>query len=840
MPVQLEVTQAAERGDAASQCKLAIKLARDGNEADAVRWATAAAAQGNLDALCFLADAHWAGLLGLQRNESTAVECWQRALGMARKAPAPVAVAADSSAAPCSHECCSDRMVSPAAPADGPALRVAIIGAGPSGLACLKECVARGFDVTVFELGPSVGGVFASAYEGARLTSSSAITTFGDFPDGSEAAPVFRTATEYSDYLGRYVDAFGLRPHIMLNTRVRSAKREVDGKWALQVAREDVGGKITSFAFDALGVCAGLHQKPVWPLWASEQQQHPRTTFVHSSSFGSASALAGKRVLIVGLGESGSDISLLVAEHAAAVAISTRGGPGAVVPRWADPLDETEPADLATNRRPSTDAWGPAEFAWLASSLRECRPGGQREAQLAQCFLGGGRRSFTALERDAIETNARHGNLPYDRFGTKNLSFLRAIREYGAVLHADVKQVLPDGTVEFQDGARFVDCDVVVLCTGFAASFPFFESDMPQLAQREADARGRFKHIFCPDQGHTLAFVGYARPAFGAVPPMSELGARYWAQLLAGERSLPDNLAEEIQRDREAETRLFRRDAQRLSSLVQYHSYMDSLGRLIGCMPNLRLLRRNHPGVYRRATESALCAAQYRLHGPGACEAAWQILSRLALPQHRRQPRCAALAKKRAMAASSVSPALCSGLWTDEEPPSSSSPSAPPLPSGALVVPTVCSDASDDDLVAAIQGVAGAGLLRLRDVSGAAAALASAQALFDSLGGILPASLDDGVSCKGAWLPADDCARRRVPAGDLKFLLDLESAALGSTQSAADLFPTLGGVARPALDFFDAMHRRFLPIVHEALARATGSAQVREEADSTVRLPGSS
>ena len=914
-----------------AQLVASMGLTQAGEDGEALRWATSESAQGNYDALCLLGDAHWAGELGLAVDESAAIECWQRVLGNVARRPAPSLgsdgpMSSGDATAACAHECCAHRTSAPpppagsAAPAAAPSLtattdpadsaappppaasatplplRVAIIGAGPSGLVCLKECLARGFNATAFEVGPCLGGVFASAYEGALLTSSSAITAFGDFPMNDATAPVFYTAAEYAAYLDQFSDAFGLRAHIRLNCRVRTVRREADGRWALQVSREGGGGgKIESTSFDAIAVCAGLHQHPVWPIWANKGGEvHPRTRFVHSSELGSACEFAGQRVCVVGLGESGSDISLLVAQHAAAVIISTRNGPGAVVPRFIDPPANTEPADLSTNRRPACDAWGPAEHAWLARSLRECAPGGKREAQLANCFLGGGRRAFTPLERDALALNARHGSLPYNRFGTKNLSFLKAVREHGVTLrHADVREVLDDGTVLFDDGSSFAGCDVVVLCTGYSSSFPFFEAHMPTLAQREADARGRFKHIFCPDLGPTLAFIGYARPAFGAVPPLSELGARYWVQLLARERDLPANLEGEIARDRKAEERLFRRDAMRLSSLVQFQAYLDGLARLIGCMPNLRLLRRHHPAVHRRVVESACCAAQFRLHGPGACEAAWLTLGRMVLPRHKRQPRCAAAAKRRAMAAfdadaTSSSDAPRSLLWADdaavavkgreeaadaaggivaaadEEPsqqetrieqapangaeagrePGSACAREDTAPAkagdevargGALLVPSVRGDASDDALVAAIEEAARtSGLLRLRMVPGATDALEATALLFDTLGGLLPTSLDDGVSCKGAWLPADGSGSASRPKGDLKLVLDLESTELASAQRAASLFPTLSGAALPALDALDAARRRYIPLVHAALARVIPDASIRDEAEATV------
>ena len=529
-------------------------------------------------------------------------------------------------------------------------MRVCIIGGGPSGLVTLKELRERSIDAVVYEARSAIGGCFLSAWEGAQLTSSSVLTAFGSFSDGQEAAPRFWTADEYCAYLRAFAERYDLGKSIRLNARVQSVRRAADG-W-LMVACAPAGGDGTAppaeEAFDAIAVCSGTHTEPSLPAWArggAAGLSEFGGRILHSSEFEHAADFAGRRVLVVGLGESGSDVALLVARTGAStrVGISSRRGPGAVVSRFTDAA-ESEPADLRTSRAlHGPAAWRREDYRWFWHSVLASESGGERERELLRAAFGPQREHepFSGYERDAMRFNLAGANHPFDRFGTKNDSFLRAMRDHRATLHPDVQRLRRGGVV-FCDGSEF-ECDTIICCTGYRAAFPFFEQHMAELAVRACDARARFKHMIAPEVGPSVAFIGFARPAFGAIPPMSEMSARYWAMLLAGELRLPERgrLEELIARERGAEERQFSRDAKRIDTLTHYHTFMDGLAALIGCRPRLTQLRRERRGVWERAVHSALCGAQYRLFGPGAIEDAWRTMERMPLPRFAQQPHSA-------------------------------------------------------------------------------------------------------------------------------------------------------------------------------------------------------
>ena len=223
--------------------------------------------------------------------------------------------------------------------------------------------------------------------------------------------------------------------------------------------------------------------------------------------------------------------------------------------------------------------------------------------------------------------NETHNAHAYDRFGTKNVSFIEAIHSHNATIIPEIKSTsdLPPNT------------DEVILCTGYITAFPFLEPALTPHLHRER----AYAHTFNLDIGPTLAFIGFARPAFGAVPPISELSARYWALLLTGE--LPFNIEEaRISQISDAtySSRLFPRDANRLQSLVQYQRVMDTLASLIGCSPPHALLKDQYSNIHERVIRSSFCSAQFRLTGPGAdFNAAAKILRSLPIPKYGRASR---------------------------------------------------------------------------------------------------------------------------------------------------------------------------------------------------------
>jgi len=209
--------------------------------------------------------------------------------------------------------------------------RVAVIGAGPTGLMALKNLKEDGFEVTAYDARPYVGGLWKystdaslSAAQGTVFNSSiyrSAISDF-PFPEGTDDFP---TSVQMHQYLESYCDHFGLRKHLSLNTRVNGIRR--DGKeWAVDVETlSESGTKTTrSDRFDKVLVATGSFTKSKYPT--IEGIDLFNGAKMHSINFHNESQFDGKKILLVGLHATSQDVTATLHGHASKVYIAHRTG----------------------------------------------------------------------------------------------------------------------------------------------------------------------------------------------------------------------------------------------------------------------------------------------------------------------------------------------------------------------------------------------------------------------------------------------------------------------------------------------------------------------------------
>jgi dimethylaniline monooxygenase (N-oxide forming) len=400
------------------------------------------------------------------------------------------------------HSGSSDAAVSTAERSSSGGLpRTCIIGAGSSGIAAAKALLDRGIPFDCFEKSDQVGGnwVFgnrngmSAAYRDLFINVSRERMAYADFPMPS-SYPDFPHHTHIKEYFDNYVDHFGLREQITFETGVEHARRRDDGVWEIQL---DTG---ETRSYDALIVANGHHWDPRWPEPAFPGADTFEGAQLHAHSYVDNSIFAGKDVVVLGMGNSAMDIAVESSYVAANTYLAARKGAW-IIPKYVfgkpvDQLPNNPRIPFAIRQRMIHQTiktlTGPPERYGL--------PKPDHKFGEAHPTVSG-----RILDRIAHGTIAPKPNI--------------------ASLHGD--------RVRFVDGSE-VHADVVVYCTGYKISFPFFDDDFLAAPDNHIEL---FRRVFHPDLGG-LFFIGLLQP-LGAIMPLSEAQSAWVGDYLRGEYALP-------------------------------------------------------------------------------------------------------------------------------------------------------------------------------------------------------------------------------------------------------------------------------------------------------------
>ncbi|HZX42532.1 MAG TPA: NAD(P)-binding domain-containing protein [Myxococcaceae bacterium] len=198
--------------------------------------------------------------------------------------------------------------------------RVCVVGAGPAGLALARAFLAHGVPFDVYERHRDVGGLWdqtnagSPVYDSAHFISSKTQSHFHDFPMPEEY-PDYPSHAQVLAYMRAFADAYRLREHIRFDTGVTSAVPESAG-WKVTLST----GEVRPYA--SLVCANGTNWHPTMPSYPGVFAGEMR----HTRTYRSPEELRGKRVLIVGAGNSGADIACDAARTAARAFLSVRRG----------------------------------------------------------------------------------------------------------------------------------------------------------------------------------------------------------------------------------------------------------------------------------------------------------------------------------------------------------------------------------------------------------------------------------------------------------------------------------------------------------------------------------
>jgi thioredoxin reductase len=420
--------------------------------------------------------------------------------------------------------------------------RCAIIGAGSSGIAAAKALHAHGLDVTVFEASDRVGGnwVFgnangmSSAYRGLHINTSRERMEFPDFPM-PKSYPDYPHHSHIAEYFDAYVDHFGFRDRIRFETSVQRAERGAGGGWTLTLDDGSVE------RFDALLVANGHHWDPRWPEPAFPGADAFEGTQIHAHHYRDEEVLRGQDVVVLGMGNSAMDIAVESSYVARSTYLAARRGAW-IVPKYAfgKPIDQ-----LPNNPRV---------------------PFRVRQAIFEKILLA----QTGPPERYGLPK-------PDHRFGEAHPTVSGRILDrigHGMIVPKPNIARLEGDRVHFADGTS-VHADVVVYCTGYKITFPFFDEDLISAPENRIEL---FRRVFHP-QFDDVFFVGLLQP-LGAVMPLAAAQSEWIADYLRGEYALPTpaEVHDDIRRDLAGMQRRYV-SSKRHTIQVDFEDYLRNLGR---------------------------------------------------------------------------------------------------------------------------------------------------------------------------------------------------------------------------------------------------------------------
>uniref|UniRef100_A0A8C3SMQ2 Flavin-containing monooxygenase n=1 Tax=Chelydra serpentina TaxID=8475 RepID=A0A8C3SMQ2_CHESE len=457
--------------------------------------------------------------------------------------------------------------------------RVAVIGAGVSGLSSIKCCLDEGLEPTCFERSGDIGGLWrfevgpTSIYKSVIINTSKEMMCFSDFPIPADF-PNYMHHSKVMEYFRMYAEHFDLLKYIRFKTMVVSVTKRPDfpttGQWDVVTETE---GKRESAVFDGIMVCTGHHTDAHLPLDSFPGIEKFKGHYFHTRDYTKPWEFLGKRVIVIGIGNSGTDLAVELSHTADQVFISTRRG------------------------------------SWILSRIgKEGYPNDTIYVTRYVEFLK--RIVPLSLFNSFVEK-------------TLNAKFTGKIRRLSpgcGAMRGRVMEFTKTGAI-FEDGTREENIDVVVFATGYSFSFPFL-GDCVKVVENQVSL---YKFVFPPQlEKPTLAFIGLIQP-FGPLMPIAELQGRWVTRVFKGTSTLcvlPPPLSSPLPLCVTMIIYFRYVKSQRHTIQVDYIPYVDELTCLIGVKTNLLSLFLMDPKLAVEVFFGPCTPYQYRLRGPGKWDGA--------------------------------------------------------------------------------------------------------------------------------------------------------------------------------------------------------------------------
>lgn len=415
-----------------------------------------------------------------------------------------------------------------------------LVGGGPSSMVMARSLIKEGVPFDWFERNPDFGGIWdiehegSPMYESAHFISSRYTSGFYGSPMSSDL-PDYPTWRQIRDYIRAFGRQFGLYHHVQFNTTVTSAELRPDQRWDVTLS----DGR--SLTYDGLICAPGVTWHPSSPRLPGEDDF--RGEIRHSVTFKDGLELRGKRVLIVGAGNSGVDIACDAARHADQAFLSVRRG-YRYVPKHIGGL----PTDAVLN-----GYLDPPKGMSLSGDANE----------LIDALVGDlTRLGLPAPDHDALASHP-----------IMNTQVLHHLSHGDLVAKPDVQRLTADGVV-FKDGST-EQIDVVLLATGYEYKVPFIADDLLVLKSGHPQL---YLNVFSRevDSLYVLGFIEFADAAYKRFDEMAQL---VMIDIRSRETGLHRNTLMELKKADHPDLRggIAYIDSPRHANYVESHAYQQYL-----------------------------------------------------------------------------------------------------------------------------------------------------------------------------------------------------------------------------------------------------------------------
>jgi thioredoxin reductase len=426
--------------------------------------------------------------------------------------------------------------------------KVCIVGAGGSGIVAAQVLNARGIGFDCFEKGSQVGGNWrfendngmSSAYRTLHINTSRRVMAFKSLPM-PDHYPDYPDHFQMAAYFDEFADHFGLRDKIRFRTEVTTVE-PADGEWA--VTTKGPEGSENTERYRAVLVANGHHWDPRWPEPAFPGSDEFEGDQIHAHHYREPDILKDKRVLVLGLGNSATDIAVEASRIADLTFLAVRRG-AYVLPKYMNgkPIDETTTPLISR----------------LPLSV-------QRFFAMKGLGIASGDMTDYGLPKPDHKLFEAHP--------TVSSELLPRLGHGDIAVKPNIDRFAGGRKVRFVDGSE-EEIDLVVYCTGYRMTFPFFDPKVLAAPDNRLPLYRRVVSVERPG----LFFIGFIQP-LGPIMPLAEAQSEWVADLLNSRATLPaaGEMKREIAKEERKQAKRFVA-SKRHTVEVDFHPYLREIRR---------------------------------------------------------------------------------------------------------------------------------------------------------------------------------------------------------------------------------------------------------------------